>query len=264
MKNAHAQGGWTISEVEHLIGLSRRDIQRCCYQGKGGMGILEPQDSSWGRRSYSTADIAMLFLVRFEKQSGMSLPEISKTFQAKRDAGTFDALNALDAYEARIEEQLESLSGCRLSAIALLKACREGDHSQDLGEIVEHELTLRIGEAAFERRHIAAEKQQVDDPSAERSEWLVRHLCELPAGWLTVPMSKARREDDAPSADALRNAARRIFARTIDDLHASGDFPTHSDARQAIVFALDAPGMDLAFELWLGPGASKHIKDSIQ
>ena len=34
------QAGWRISEVERLTGLSRRDIQRVCYQGEGGIGLL--------------------------------------------------------------------------------------------------------------------------------------------------------------------------------------------------------------------------------
>lgn len=39
MDNAHEHGGWTISEVERLTGLPRRDIQRCCYSGKGGIAL---------------------------------------------------------------------------------------------------------------------------------------------------------------------------------------------------------------------------------
>lgn len=39
--------GWKIAEVERLVGLSLRDIQRACYQGRGGMGVLKPSDGSW-------------------------------------------------------------------------------------------------------------------------------------------------------------------------------------------------------------------------
>ena len=62
MNNAHEHGGWTISEVERLTGLPRRDIQRCCYSGKGGLGIIKPQDSTWGRRTYSVDEIALLYV----------------------------------------------------------------------------------------------------------------------------------------------------------------------------------------------------------
>ncbi len=56
-----SQQGWAISQVEALIGLSRRDIQRCCYEGKGGVGILSPEDSKWGRRTY-TADVVLVVI----------------------------------------------------------------------------------------------------------------------------------------------------------------------------------------------------------
>ena len=41
------QHGWRIAEVERLVSFSRRDIQRACYQGRGGAGVLTPSDSSW-------------------------------------------------------------------------------------------------------------------------------------------------------------------------------------------------------------------------
>lgn len=75
------QQGWTISQVEALIGLSRRDIQRCCYEGKGGVGILSPEDSKWGRRTYSAEDLARLFIVAQLKASGLSLPEAKREFE---------------------------------------------------------------------------------------------------------------------------------------------------------------------------------------
>lgn len=43
-----SRNGWKISQVERLIELSRRDIQRSCYQGQGGVAILSPKDSSRG------------------------------------------------------------------------------------------------------------------------------------------------------------------------------------------------------------------------
>lgn len=64
---------WKISQVEKLIGLSRRDIQRACYKGRGGVAILQPKDSSWGRRNYSLEDVATLFVVKCHKERGLSL-----------------------------------------------------------------------------------------------------------------------------------------------------------------------------------------------
>ena len=40
--------GWKVSQVEALIDLPRRDIQRACYEGPGGIGIVRPQNTSWG------------------------------------------------------------------------------------------------------------------------------------------------------------------------------------------------------------------------
>ena len=46
--------GWKISQVEALVGLPRRDIQRACYEGAGGLGIVHPQNTAWGWRMYET------------------------------------------------------------------------------------------------------------------------------------------------------------------------------------------------------------------
>lgn len=72
---------WKISQVEKLIGLSRRDIQRACYKGRGGVAILQPKDSSWGRRNYSLEDVATLFVVKCHKERGLSLVEIKRVFE---------------------------------------------------------------------------------------------------------------------------------------------------------------------------------------
>ena len=39
--------GWKISQVEALVGLPRRDIQRACYEGAGGLGIVKPRNTTW-------------------------------------------------------------------------------------------------------------------------------------------------------------------------------------------------------------------------
>lgn len=51
MNNEHEHGGWTISEVERLTGLPRRDIQRCCYSGKGGLGIVKSPGQHLGKKN---------------------------------------------------------------------------------------------------------------------------------------------------------------------------------------------------------------------
>lgn len=88
MGNAHAQGAWTISEVERLTGLPRRDIQRCCYSGKGGLGIVDVPNSTWGRRCYGVAEMATLYVVQLERLAGESLPEIGRKLREETDAGS--------------------------------------------------------------------------------------------------------------------------------------------------------------------------------
>ena len=110
---------WTISQVEDLIGLPRRDIQRCCYTGKGGVALLFPADSTWGRRAYSPDDLARLYLVARMKDRGMSLPEIKRELDGSEAAGTGDDVLLGDCASRLVEarEQVESLL---LSAQALL------------------------------------------------------------------------------------------------------------------------------------------------
>ena len=54
--------GWKISQVEQLIGLSRRDIQRACYSGKEDTDIMVPKDVGWGHRIYGKEDLAALLV----------------------------------------------------------------------------------------------------------------------------------------------------------------------------------------------------------
>lgn len=69
------QHGWRIAEVERLVSLSRRDIQRACYQGRGGAGVLTPSDGSWGRRTYDERDLATLFLLAQRRRESLTLSQ---------------------------------------------------------------------------------------------------------------------------------------------------------------------------------------------
>lgn len=129
-----SQQGWAISQVEALIGLSRRDIQRCCYEGKGGVGILSPEDSKWGRRTYTADDLARLFIVARMKADGMSLPEARRTLdRAGQDGCTDDRL--LKNLASRLTEELEQTESLLLSAQAILS---KNDRTKLRKIIVEH------------------------------------------------------------------------------------------------------------------------------
>lgn len=137
MNNAHEHGGWTISEVERLTGLPRRDIQRCCYSGKGGLGIVKPQDSTWGRRTYSVDEIALLYVVQLERLEGASLPEISNRLRASAQNASDDPAAALLSHIARLEERREAIVGQLVSARALRLALSVRQTPQGLGAFVE-------------------------------------------------------------------------------------------------------------------------------
>lgn len=121
MDQGTVRGGWRISEVERLLGLGRRDIQRACYGGRGGVAILDPTDTAWGRRTYDGRDLAQLFLVGQLRRRGLSLPEVKAEFEGSRAAGR-TVEDMLSVQVARLREQAEEVAGRLLQAEALLAA----------------------------------------------------------------------------------------------------------------------------------------------
>ena len=80
MGHGEANGGWRVSQVERLLNMPRRDITRSCYADlkRGGAGILQPADGTWGRRNYSIEDIAWLYLVKLQHDQGTACPRSQK------------------------------------------------------------------------------------------------------------------------------------------------------------------------------------------
>lgn len=159
------QHGWTISQVEDLIGLPRRDIQRCCYTGKGGVALLFPADSTWGRRTYSADDLARLYLVARMKDRGMSLPEIKRELDGSEAAGNGDDVLLGDC-ASRLAEAREQVESLLLSAQALLCAddpqaikslvsdyiCRSGGAKLDCSGLLERLELFDFDNASSELR----------------------------------------------------------------------------------------------------------------
>ena len=77
--------GWKVSQVEALIDLPRRDIQRACYEGPGGIGIVRPRNTSWGWRVYEVADVAKLFLLAQARRRSQTLEEACREFAPSKD-----------------------------------------------------------------------------------------------------------------------------------------------------------------------------------
>ena len=237
MNNAHEHGGWTISEVERLTGLPRRDIQRCCYSGKGGLGILKPQDSTWGRRTYSACDVATLFVVRLEKQQGLSLPEIGEKLRKRPAIGSEAEPGLLAVHIARLKEQQEEVAGQLLAARALLMAS-QGAEPLLAGELVENEIDAQVIEAL---RKMADEEAEQIDEHADRVAcrgWLLRSF---------APLAGAAHFSEASERAAL------ALAGAIDSIHERYNV-AHVAAKKILNWAFTAPGMSVVVDVWLGPG----------
>lgn len=132
--------GWKISQVERLIDLPRRDIQRACYAGQGGACILEPADSTWGKRFYSTDDIAKLMLVKLYKDQGYCLPEIRDLLIGSD--GHINTKEELSIWKARLEEELLEVELKLNRVLALLAALNSNDdHIKGSGEYLRQQLS---------------------------------------------------------------------------------------------------------------------------
>lgn len=143
--------GWRISEVERLTGLSRRDIQRCCYEGKGGVGILSPKGSSWGRRLYDRHDVATLFVVACYRRRGLTLPQVKEVFD--RHPGETGLHELLDEECERSRDQLADCLSQLVSARAF-SASLEDDRDSLLAGLFRKVATvhaaLRPGKASLD------------------------------------------------------------------------------------------------------------------
>lgn len=140
MERADEQG-WRISEVERLTGLSRRDIQRCCYMGKGGVGILSPKGGSWGRRTYDVHDLATLFVVAEYRKRGLTLPQVRETFERHgNDAGL---TQLLDEECERCRDELAELLGRYVRAHAF-RAALGNDETAALAGLFHKVATVQI------------------------------------------------------------------------------------------------------------------------
>lgn len=195
MSESNTPQGWKISQVERLIDLPRRDIQRACYAGQGGACILEPTNSTWGKRFYSPGDIAKLMLVKLHKDQGYSLPEIRDLLN--HPGKQFETQEQLSIWRARLEEEMLEVE-LKLNRVLVLLAGLEDD----------------------------------GNGHTESIEGLLR---------------------------------RRLPQETIDILTSilSGAEPPHLTAETLDTLAsqLNMPGIDLAIDLWAGPGAYDRIAD---
>lgn len=215
-EDANTRIGWKCSQVERLTELPRRDIQRACYNGKGGADILQPQDSAWGRRNYSVHDLAYLMLVKLNRDKGLTLPQIKHLLTHLHSSS--DVAAALSEWECRLSEELDGAL-TKLNKVKLLKCMLSCDPDAE-DKTSQQLLTWMIDQAIC--RDILDNSDPSHLTSSRGTEFgSSPHFGKSPQG----PMASA--ESTAALLDRI----------------------------------LDTPGMDLAMDLWGGPGSFDAIAE---
>lgn len=235
MSTASERKGWKISEVERLVGLPRRDIQRVCYHGKGGVGILEPKDGSWGRRLYSAEDLGILFIVKQYRDRGYSLPEIKHLLCQSEKEGHYYALASFQV--ARLREQEETAQEQVVRGEALQVFLSGSERKAKLADLVERCVAHHI--------LISAPASQKAASTTE-----IRACLE---GLLSC-----RRQGLDPKSLEAREIAGDALA-ILNKVRYPGDERTSSPLAEM----LNEPGLDLAIELWMGPGSYAYLEEAL-
>ena len=278
MDSRRSGHGWQIAEVERLLGLSRRDIQRACYDGQGGAGLVHPKDSSWGKRSYDVEDLATLFQVKLQRDQGKSLPEVSRIFEeARRREGGW-ARYVRDQL-ARACEQAEQ--SCERAAQALALACAREVQEQDVVDALDRAIETIALQGVVDLRRVACAASGADAAGTQVApgtqaacgdaaaaahageqqldailEWLACEGGRLAALWAALEALMRRRvAPDAPEA-------RDVLAEALGG-HAGGAREGAGGGRvlpaEQFEALCEAPGMELALELRLGPGGYDYV-----
>lgn len=134
MESNDRQQGWVISQIERLIEMPRRDIQRACYTGAGGTGTVTPKDSTWGKRAYEVEDLALLLLINLRRSEQRGLTATAR--EVARDLQHSDLVDLLQAQRERIEEELERAETSLLRVRAAQAALSGTDADDQLKRLV--------------------------------------------------------------------------------------------------------------------------------
>jgi len=237
MPNPRPTHAWKISEVQRLVELPRRDIQRACYEGQGGVGILSPTDSTWGRRTYGCEDLAKLLVASELRREGLSLPEVRREFDRAAERGQ-ELTGMLGDWVHRLREQEEALRGRLLKAEALRAKLAGGETEEDG---VQQLIETRI--ASCTMRALPLERVR------EGQQAVTACLREL-RGCL---------ERGEPAGSEAAQSAMAACAQACDGLAEDGGGQTAAALLDSV---LNDPGMDLALDLWLGSGTHAYIEQA--
>ncbi len=229
--------GWKVSQVEALTGLSRRDIQRVCYEGPGGIGIVHPRNTTWGWRMYEVADMAKLFLVAQARRQSQTLEEACRELASNdKEVGL---VNALELYEQRARDAHETEAGAAAAARALRCALTHGDRSTFAGLI-----DSTFGENARRACDIRTALELA-------TKGLLSTTLERIAG-----VREAGEQPNSGEARYVCITASRECAQTCGI--------TLPDACELFFQAINAPGVALTCELWLGPATHSFANASFE
>lgn len=238
---------WKISQVEKLIGLSRRDIQRACYKGRGGVAILQPKDSSWGRRNYSLEDVATLFVVKCHKERGLSLVEIKRVFE-RSEASEGGCAMLEDQVSLMLDrrDELERQIACGRLLVAATKG------RTPLRKLVRSYVMKAVVDAA-----------SVQEQSGANVYFALLQRCVLISAGEVDELEKSIRKwldkGERPDAECVQGFLRKEFERTARLVGES----TQAGVARALGEVLNSPSMEPTLELWLGPGSYEFIDEAL-
>lgn len=229
--------GWKISQVEALVGLPRRDIQRACYEGTGGLGIVKPRNTTWGWRVYEVPDVAKLFLLAQGRRQGKTLDEVRDELASCE--GVCDVLRRLVRCEQTAREACDAQAGASMSACALRCAIEQGNVTVFAGLI---DASFAEDARAFCDAHVAL---------GLAAEGLLPKLF--------ADLVRVRACGQAPGS----NDAKEICAASV---HAVSERCAlrAADAAELLAQAINASGMGLTCELWLGPATWTYANAALE
>lgn len=229
--------GWKISQVEALIDLPRRDIQRVCYEGPGGIGVVHPHNTAWGWRIYEVADVAKLFLVAQARRRSQTLEEACHVLASSEDEAGL--ANALELCEQRAFDARDTEAGAFAAAHALRCALAQGNRSTYASLI--DSIFVESAQRACDT-HTALELA---------AKGLFSNMLER--------IADVHGLGKQPNSDEARHAC---VATSRECAQACG--LTLFDACELLSQTINAPGVALTCELWLGPATHSFANASLE
>lgn len=238
---------WKISQVEKLIGLSRRDIQRACYQGCGGVSILQPEDSSWGRRNYRVEDLAKLFVIKCYRQRGMSLAQIKREFD--RFDEVEEGCSLLECQVSLMLDQREALER-QIACGRLFEASLRGECAlRELAQV--YTLEAIVGAAGLNGKGELAAHSALIQWCMSSSPDEVKRFEDVVSLWL----------DEGTEPDDEKVSS--YFSEMVQAISLRSEGASVIQIRRVLCEVLDSGVMEPVLELWLGPGSFELIDRAV-